>query len=97
MQALREELRKRRPEIESVAARYGARRVRLFGSVARGEEREDSDIDLLVEFDPGRSLLDHAGLVLALEALLGRPVEVASERGLKPKYRERVLREAVQL
>jgi uncharacterized protein len=92
-----EQLRQRRSEIEAVAARHGARSVRVFGSVARGEEREDSDIDLLVEFNPGTSLLTHAGLVIALEELLGRTVEIASERGLRPRYRDRILGEAVPL
>jgi uncharacterized protein len=97
MGILRQELRERKAEIERVAASFGARRVRLFGSVARGEDRADSDIDLLVEFEAGRSLMDHAGLVLALQELLGRPVEVASERGRKPRYRESILREAIRL
>jgi predicted nucleotidyltransferase len=59
--------------------------------MARGESGPDSDLDLLVEFEPGRSLLDHAALQTELEALLGRRVDVASERGLRPRSGERVL------
>lgn len=88
-------LRRRRGEILTLTARYGATDVRVFGSVARGEDRSDSDVDLLVRFERGRSLLDHAGLELSLQELLGRPVEVASEGGLRPRYRERILAEAV--
>lgn len=88
-------LRNQRAEILGIASQYGASQVRLFGSVARGEEREGSDIDILVVLDPDRSLMDHAGLKLDLEALLGRPVDVATERGLNERYRDRVLREAI--
>jgi hypothetical protein len=61
----------------------------------RGEDRGDSDVDLLVRFEPGRSLLDHAGLEIDLQELLGRRVEVASEGGLKERYRDRIVREAM--
>ena len=87
----------KREEILRIAASHGARNVRVFGSVARGDADEKSDIDLLVEFEPGRSLLDHAGLWLDLQELLGCKVDVVSERGIKPRIRERVLREAVPL
>jgi len=90
-------LKSRREEIISIAAKHGARNVRVFGSVARGEDDDKSDIDLLVEFESGRSLLDHAGLWLELQDLLGCKVDVVSERGIKPRIRERVLREAVPL
>jgi len=75
-------LRERREEILQVAAKYGARNVRVFGSVARGEADECSDIDLLVEFEPGRSLLDHAGLWLELQELLGCEVDVVAVRNV---------------
>jgi predicted nucleotidyltransferase len=88
-------LRKRRGEILALAARFGATDMRVFGSVARGQDRGDSDVDLLVRFERGRSLLDHAGLELVLQELLGRRVEVASEGGLRTRYRERILAEAV--
>ena len=90
-------LKSRREEILSIAAKHGARNVRVFGSVARGEDDDKSDIDLLVEFESGRSLLDHAGLWLELQDLLGCKVDVVSERGIKPRIRERVLRESVPL
>ncbi|MCX7866314.1 nucleotidyltransferase family protein [Limisphaera sp. VF-2] len=87
-------LRKRREDILHLCAKYGARNVRVFGSVVRGEEQEDSDVDLLVDFEPGRSLLDHAGLVLELEELLGRKADVVTERGLHWLLRRRILKEA---
>lgn len=87
----------KREEILRVAAKYGAVEVRLIGSVARGEARADSDIDLLVRWAPETSLLDHAGLMLELEELLGRKVDIASDGWLKPGIREGVYREAVPL
>lgn len=90
-------LREKREEILRIAAKHGARNVRVFGSVARGEADEASDIDFLVELEPGRSLLDHAALLLEVQELLGRKVDVVSDRGIKPRIRERVLREAVPL
>lgn len=81
-------------EVKRIAARNGATNVRVVGPVARGEEREGSDIDLLVDFNPGRSLFDHAQLVEELRALLGVSVNVVSSRGLKPKVKERLLRDA---
>ena len=87
-------LKSRREEIISIAARHGARNVRVFGSVARGEAGENSDIDLLVELDLGRSLLDLAGLVVDLEDLLERKVDVVTEQGLYWLLRRRILKEA---
>jgi uncharacterized protein len=95
--ALEELLKEKREAILCVCAKHGAHNVRVFGSVARGEADEQSDIDLLVEFDPGRSLLDHAALWLELQDLLGCKVDVLSDRGIKPRIRERVLREAIPL
>ena len=80
--------------VKRIAAQNGATNVRLVGSVARGEETDGSDIDLLVDFNPGRSLFDHAQLVEDLKTLLGVSVGVVSSRGLKPKVRERLLRDA---
>jgi len=94
---LEQVLKDKREEIIRVAAKHGARNVRVFGSVARGDADEQSDIDLVVEFDADRSLLDHAALWLELQQLLGHKVDVVSERGIKPRIRERVLREAVPL
>jgi predicted nucleotidyltransferase len=90
-------LRERREDIIRIAAQYGAHNVRIFGSVSRGEEQEDSDVDFLVEFEPGRSLLDHAGLMLELQELLGRSVDIGTPNGLRSPYRERILREAMPL
>ncbi|MGB9775185.1 MAG: nucleotidyltransferase family protein [Anaerolineae bacterium] len=87
----------KREEILRIAAKYGARKVRVFGSVARGEADRQSDVDSLVEMEPGRSLLDLGGLQMELEALLGCPVDVVTERALKAGVRERVRREAVPL
>ena len=90
-------LRARREEILRLAASHGARNIRVFGSVARGEADQDSDVDFLVEMEPGRTLLDMGGLLMDLQALLGRHVNVISARGLGPTIRDRVLREAVSL
>ena len=87
----------KREEILQVAARHGARNVRVFGSVARGEADESSDIDFLVELEPGRTLFDLGGLLMDLRDLLGRDVDVVTVRGLKPRIQSRVLREAVAL
>jgi predicted nucleotidyltransferase len=75
-------LRARKPEIVRVAAGHGASNIRVFGSVARGTACPHSDVDLLVDFEPGRTLLDHVGLWRDLEALLGRAVDVVSAGGL---------------
>jgi len=88
-------LMQNRQEVLRIAGKYGASRVRVFGSMARGEADAASDVDFLVELEPGRSLLDLGGLQFELEALLGRPVDVVTGRGLKPRIRERVLRDAV--
>ena len=90
-------IRNRRKEILAVAAKHGARNVRIFGSVARGDANPGSDIDVLVELEPDRTLLDHAALLLELEALLGCKVDVVTTPGLRPRIRERILREAIAL
>lgn len=95
--SINELLRTKREEILRIAAKHGARNVRIFGSVARGDTGPDSDVDFLIELEPGRSLLDHAALLLELERLLGCKVDVVTERGLRPRIRERVLKEAVPL
>lgn len=94
---IRERVDQKRAEVLRAAARYGARNVRLIGSVARGDAGPDSDLDLLVELERGRSLLDHAALVIELETILGCRVDVATEQGLRPRVRDRVLSEAVPL
>ncbi len=88
-------LKRHRTEILRLAARYGATDVRVFGSVARGDSDESSDVDLLVRMNPGRSVFDIGGLLMDLQDLLGRRVDVVTENGLRPRIRERVLREAV--
>ncbi len=90
-------LREMREEILQIAAKHGARTVRIFGSVARGEEDETSDLDLLVEMEEGRSLLDLGGLLMELQDLLGCRVDVVTEKGLRERIRDRVLKEAVAL
>jgi uncharacterized protein len=87
----------RRQEIIAVADRYGASNLRLFGSVARGDATKDSDVDLLVQFEPGRSLLDQGGLLMELRELLGVDVDIISEGALTGRFGERVRREAVPL
>ena len=90
-------LRVKREEILQIAEKHGARTVRIFGSVARGEADVASDLDLLVEMEPGRSLLDLGGLLMELQDLLGCRVDVVTEKGLRERIRDRVLREAVAL
>jgi len=94
---IQELLQEKREEILGLARKYGARDIRVFGSAARGEADDRSDIDFLVNMEPGRSLLDLGGLLMDLRALLGCEVDVVTERGLKKRIRDRVLREAVQL
>ena len=94
---IEELLQEHREEILRIAARHGARNVRVFGSVARGEADEQSDIDVLVELESGRSLLDLGGLWSELNDLLGGNVDVVTVNGLRERIRERVLREAVPL
>ena len=90
-------LRTKREDILSIAAQYGAYNVRIFGSVARGEADEKSDIDLLVNMESGRSLFDLGGLLSDLEDLLGCNVDVVTEDGLRDRIRNRVLNEAIAL
>jgi uncharacterized protein len=92
--SIRDLLLAKREEILRTAAKHGACNVRIFGSVARGEAGENSDIDLLVELEQGRSLLDQAGLMVELEDLLGRKVDVVTEQGLYWLLRRRILKEA---
>jgi predicted nucleotidyltransferase len=94
--SLRALVERHRSDIKAVAARHHGRRVRLFGSVARGQGREGSDIDLLVDFDPGSSLFDLLRLNRELEELLGHPVDVVSRGGLKARDRA-ILDEAIDL
>jgi predicted nucleotidyltransferase len=95
--SLAELIQTNREKILGIADRYGASNVRVFGSVARGETNVDSDVDLLVDLEPGRSLLDLGGLLMELQDLLMCPVDVITEKGLRDRIRQRVLEEAVPL
>ena len=88
-------IREQRDEILRAAAKHGAHNLRVFGSVARHAAGPESDVDFLVDLEPGRSLFDLGGLQMELEALLGCPVDVVTVRGLKARIRDRVLKEAV--
>jgi predicted nucleotidyltransferase len=87
----------KREMILKIAAQYGARNVHVFGSVVRGEAKADSDLDLLVKLDPGRSLLDLIAIKQDLEDLLGCEVDVVTEAAISPYMKEQVLKEAVSL
>jgi predicted nucleotidyltransferase len=92
-----EQLRARREQILATARRHGARTLRVFGSVARGDADVESDVDFLVELEPGRSLLDQGALLMDLQEQLGCRVDVMTEAGLRPSMRARVLQEAIAL
>lgn len=90
-------LESKREEILRIAESHGASNLRIFGSAARGEAGPESDVDFLVDFERGTSLMDHAALLVDLETLLGRRVDVVTESGLKERIRSRVLMEAIRL
>lgn len=90
-------IRENRDAILRIAAKYGALQVRVIGSVARGQARPDSDVDFLLTWREGTSLLDQAALILELEKLLGRKVDIASDGWVKPSIRESVYRDAIAL
>ena len=90
-------LRDKRDEILRIAAAHGRQNVRIFGSVSCGEAGAKSDVDLLVELEPGRSLLDLIAIKQELEDLLGREVDVVTEDAVSAYIREQVLKEAVSL
>ena len=87
----------KREMILTLAGKYGVDRVRIFGSVARDEARTDSDVDFLVHFKNGRTLFDLIGFGQDVEELLGRKVDVLSERGVSPYMKDRIFKEAVPL
>jgi len=94
---LRELLQEKREEILNIANQHGAYNLRIFGSVARGEEGQDSDVDFLVDMESDRNLLDRIGLMQDLEDLLGRKVDVATVKVLRDFCRESILKDAVPL
>jgi predicted nucleotidyltransferase len=87
----------KKEQILALAAKYGASNVRVFGSVANGTADENSDIDFLVDMEKGRSLFDLGGLLMDLQQLLNRKVDVVTEKGLRERIRQAVLSQAVQL
>jgi predicted nucleotidyltransferase len=97
MMSVYERLKSQRSEILRISGQHGAYNVRLFGSVLRGDDRPDSDIDILVELEPRRTLLDRIGLMQDLEDLLGRRVDVVTEKALHAYIRSEVLKQAVPL
>jgi predicted nucleotidyltransferase len=90
-------IKSRRKEILDIANTFGAKNIRVFGSMARGEENPESDIDIIVEMEEGSSLLDIIAIKQDIEELLGRKVDVVTEASLSPYIRDAVLREAVNL
>ena len=92
--SLREEIQRQRDIVLGIAGRHGASNLRLFGSVARGEERPDSDVDLLIDLSPDRGFSDYLGLAEELEALLQRRVDLVLSRSLSPHFRPFIEAEA---
>ena len=92
-----EQIKHNRKDILRLAKRYGVTEMRVFGSTARGEDTPESDIDFLVDLEPGRSLFDVGGLMVDLESLLGCKVDVLTEKSLHWYIREKVLQEAKPL
>jgi len=93
----KDDILNRREEILAIARQYGASDVRIFGSVARGDATEESDIDFVARFEPGRSLFDQGGLLMDLRELLGIKVDLISEGALTGRFGQIVRKEAVQL
>ncbi len=92
-----EDLLKHKKEILALAKKHGAKNVRVFGSVVRGTATKNSDIDILVDLEPGTSLLDLGGLLMDLQELLKSPVDIAIARSLKQRIKDQVLKQAVPL
>ena len=90
-------LRARKPQIQQVAGQYGVHNIRVFGSVARGEDTANSDIDLLVDMEETRSLLDLVGFQQSVQAILKQPTDILTENSISPYLRESILREAISL
>lgn len=94
---LPDQLEKHRKLITRIARRYGASNVRIFGSYARGDYTPASDLDLLVDLAPGRSLFDLGGLLFEIEQSLGISVDIVTENGLDPDFRERIQKDVMPL
>ena len=92
-----EELKKRREQILDIARQHGARKIQIFGSLARGESGGGSDVDFLIELEPGRTLLDIIAMKQDLEDLLQRNVDVVTERAVSPYIRNEILAQAISL
>lgn len=90
-------LKEKREEILRIAAKHGAKNIRVFGSVAKGEAGPESDIDFLVDMDPSSSLMDLGSLLMDLQDLLGRKVDIVEPEGLHWFVRDRILKEAIPL
>lgn len=90
-------IKNKREDIMNIAQKYGAKNVRVFGSMARSEEDMDSDLDIIVEMESGSSLLDIIAIKQDIEELLGRKVDVVTEASISPYIRDAVLKEAVSL
>lgn len=91
------ELKEKRDKIYTIASKYGAEHIRIFGSVATGQTHPNSDTDFLVDLAPGKSLFDLGGLLMDLHNLLGCKVDVVTEAGLRSRIRNRILKEAIPL
>ncbi len=90
-------IKSKRDEILDIAQKHGAKNIRIFGSMARGEEGTESDLDIIVEMEKGSSLLDIIAIKQDIEDLLGRKVDVVTEASISPYIRDTVLKEAVNL
>ncbi|MEN6386523.1 MAG: nucleotidyltransferase family protein [Phycisphaerales bacterium] len=97
MADLTETIKANRYKILEVAARYGAKNIRVFGSAARGDFDEYSDLDFLVDMEEGRSLFDMGGLLMELQELLGCNVDVVTPQGLRPRIKDKILKEAMAI
>jgi predicted nucleotidyltransferase len=92
-----EELKERRKQILAIAERHGAKRIQVFGSIARGEDARDSDVDFLIELERGRSLLDIIAMKQDLEDLLQCRVDVVTEEAVSPYIRDEIVTRAIGL
>ena len=95
--SLRDELHRRRDAVLAIAARHGVSRIRVFGSVARGEERSDSDLDLLIDLDENHGFADYLAFAEEVEHLFSRYVEIVIDRSLSPHFRPFIEKEAQPL